>query len=423
MFPGGKSAIFKCKKGDEVPTRFGLNGRSTGVKRGKLFVYDEKGKLTVEREVALKLSWGEMSRLRESAILEKARKGFKGKAFPKGYDPQEFLPEIIAEQVFDEFDTRIRRKAILHDSDYKAYELERPLARRRPVLVLMPKYEPISTVTKLLHFVKFGPLSLGHAMLWSVGVEHGDISEGNLMYDEENKKPKLCDYDLSHSKDQPRPSGHSNTGTWAFMAMELLSQDAMDGLVPRLYRHDFESFIAVLVWVVFRYRDGKLVPDPPLEDWVQNQYDMCAAKRKRTFDHISNRSLAGPAWLSPALWSIIAQAVTGLQNYIGACQSLAKQIDWMEHDAANEANEGSTKGDVDPTGDGGLGEMVDYKKPNAGQPSLASVKEELEGYNTLLFLDKVFESLKLFSPSNSYGPRFVASLRTHIEGLQEPPVS
>ncbi|KAF6749894.1 hypothetical protein DFP72DRAFT_773468, partial [Ephemerocybe angulata] len=129
---------------------------------------------------------------------------------------------------------------------------------------------------------------LGHAMLWSIGVEHGDITEGNLMFDDKNKKPKLCDFDLSHVSGRKRPSVHSNTGTWAFMAMELLTKKAMDGRVPRLYRHDFESFIAVLVWVVFRYRDGELVPNPPLEEWVQNRFNECAASRKDTFDEISN---------------------------------------------------------------------------------------------------------------------------------------
>ncbi|KAF6749881.1 hypothetical protein DFP72DRAFT_969905 [Ephemerocybe angulata] len=412
MFPGGETAIFKCKKGDEVPTRFGLNGRSTGVKRGKLFVYDEKGKLTVEREVALKLSWGEMSRLRESAILEKARKGFKGKAFPKGYDPQEFLPEIIAEQVFDEFDTRIRRKAILHDSDYKAYELERPLARRCPVLVLMPKYEPIGHITTLTEIERvdfFLSLIYCHVMLWSVGVEHGDISEGNLMYDKKDKKPKLCDFDLSHVSDQERPSGHSNTGTWAFMAMELLTQKAMDGRVPRLYRHDFESFIAVLVWVVFRYRDGKLVPDPPLEEWVQNQYEMCGVRRKHTFDEISTGSLAGPTSLSPAMWGVIVNAVTFLQAYIGTREGLSGNIRLMEAAARNRGP------------DEGVPLTVNKRRAPEG-PSLAKLKEELMGYDGLTFLDKVL-GIELFSFPGSKGTFFADFLDTHIDDLKKSTVS
>ncbi|KAF5326201.1 hypothetical protein D9611_000694 [Ephemerocybe angulata] len=412
MFPGGKSAIFKCKKGDEVPTRFGLNGRSTGVKRGKLFVYDEKGKLTVEREVALKLSWGEMSRLRESAILEKARKGFKGKTFPEGYDPQEFLPEIIAEQVFHEFDTRIRRKAILHDSDYKAYELERPLARRCPVLVLMPKYEPIGHITTLTEIERvdfFLSLIYCHVMLWSVGVEHGDISEGNLMYDKKDKKPKLCDFDLSHVSDQERPSGHSNTGTWAFMAMELLTQKAMDGRVPRLYRHDFESFIAVLVWVVFRYRDGKLVPDPPLEEWVQNQYEMCGVRRKHTFDEISTGSLAGPTSLSPAMWGVIVNAVTFLQAYIGTREGLSGNIRLMEAAARNRGP------------DEGVPLTVNKRRAPEG-PSLAKLKEELMGYDGLTFLDKVL-GIELFSFPGSKGTFFADFLDTHIDDLKKSTVS
>ncbi|KAF6753151.1 hypothetical protein DFP72DRAFT_814557, partial [Ephemerocybe angulata] len=102
---------------------------------------------------------------------------------------------------------------------------------------------------------------LGHAILWSIGVEHGDISEGNLMFEDVNtKKPKLCDFDLSHVRGEPSPSGYSDTGTWALMATELLTQKSMGRNIPRLYRHDFESFIA----------DGELVLDPPLEEWAQN---------------------------------------------------------------------------------------------------------------------------------------------------------
>ncbi|KAF5325686.1 hypothetical protein D9611_000681 [Ephemerocybe angulata] len=349
-----------------------------------------------EREVAVNLSWREMSRPYEKDLLSC----------------------ILAEEVFEDIDRSVRQKAIREDN--KAYKAQRPLARPYPVLVLLTKYEPISTITSMTEVEllnAFLALIYCHAVLWSIGIEHRDISEGNLMFDKTTKNPKLCDYDLSHLRGERRPSGYSNTGTWAFMAMELLTP-AMDGPVARLYRHDFESFIAVLVWVVLRYRDGKRVPDPPLEEWVQNQFEMCAANRKHTFDHIGKGLLARPTWMTRTMWSIIEGAVAGLQVYIAICEMLAKKIRKMEWDAAYE------EGDVDPTGDGGFGEMVDYKKPNAGQPSLASVKEELEGYNTLLFLDKVFESLKLFSPSNSRGPLFVDLLRTHcIDGLKKPPFS
>ncbi|TEB24927.1 hypothetical protein FA13DRAFT_1591608, partial [Coprinellus micaceus] len=114
---------------------------------------------------------------------------------------------------------------------------------------------------------------LGHAMLWSVGIRHGDISDNNLMWDPKTQKPKLCDFDLSHLCEKPRrgveevgpdgPTGFSNTGTWIFMAAELLSRPAMAGKVKRVYRHEVEAFIAVLVWILCRYQDGKLRTSPP----------------------------------------------------------------------------------------------------------------------------------------------------------------
>ncbi|KAF5326292.1 hypothetical protein D9611_000677 [Ephemerocybe angulata] len=317
-----------------------------------------------DHPAAMKLSWSAKSRPREKA-------------------PERFV-------------IGLRQNAIRQDC--KANRV----AARDPVLVLLPTFKPIATVTSMLEMEllnAFLALIYGHAILWSIGVEHGDISEGNLMFDDKNKEPKLCDFDLAHVRGRDHPSGYSNTGTWAFMAMELLTQDAMDGLVPRLYRHDFESFIAVLVWVVFRYRDGKLVPDPPLEEWVQNQFEMCGVKRKRTFDHISNRSLAGPTALSPAMWGVIVNAVSKLRRFIDTRRALASAYE-------DEARTGASK-----------------RRASAREaPSLVMLKEEMKGYDGLIFLDKVLD-MRLFSFDGSDGGFFADLLDTHIDDLKKPTVA
>ncbi|KAF6749890.1 hypothetical protein DFP72DRAFT_532694 [Ephemerocybe angulata] len=342
-----------------------------------------------EREVAVNQSWREMSRPYEKDLLS----------------------SILAKEVFEDIGRSVRKKAIQEDN--KAYNAERPLTRGYPVLILLSKHEPISTTTSVTEIEllnAFLALIYCHAMLWSIGIEHRDISEGNLMFDKTTKKPKLCDYDLSHLRSECRPSGYSNTGTWAFMAMELLTPDAMDGLVARLYRHDFESFIAVLVWVVLRYRDGKRVPDPPLKEWVLNHYVCCAANRKHTFDEISTGSLAGPTSLSPTVWNIFKNTVSGLLKCMGEIQALANNIAIMESKQIQRTGEDS--------GD----DLVNLRQP-AAVGSLAMLKEEQEGYNGLMFLDKVFGEMPLFSLRKSDGPFFAGLLDTHIDGLKKPTVS
>ncbi|KAG1752573.1 uncharacterized protein EDB91DRAFT_1343604 [Suillus paluster] len=54
-------------------------------------------------------------------------------------------------------------------------------------------------------------------------------------------------------------------GTPPFMAADRLT--TKDGRIGRLYQHNAESFIWVLIWVCLRYEDGKLLSkDRPLND-------------------------------------------------------------------------------------------------------------------------------------------------------------
>jgi len=79
----------------------------------------------------------------------------------------------------------------------------------------------------------------------------------------------LNDYDLSSSANALGPQGNERTGTMSFMALDLLTERGRRGKVEHLYRHDLESFMWVLPWVVLRYRDGKLViSGRPLDEWA-----------------------------------------------------------------------------------------------------------------------------------------------------------
>ena len=71
------------------------------------------------------------------------------------------------------------------------------------------------------------------------------------MYDPVTRRGILNDFDLARLQRQDgKPSGKDNTGTMPFMALDLLNPEAFQGMVPRLYRHDAESFAWCLVYIL-----------------------------------------------------------------------------------------------------------------------------------------------------------------------------
>ncbi|KAF8320173.1 uncharacterized protein EI90DRAFT_2844918, partial [Cantharellus anzutake] len=80
-------------------------------------------------------------------------------------------------------------------------------------------------------------------VLWDNKIQHGDISVDNLMHTPATKQRVLNDFDLARLDQQNRkPSGKDNTGTMPLMTLDLFSDQASEGLAPRHYRHDTESF-------------------------------------------------------------------------------------------------------------------------------------------------------------------------------------
>ena len=124
-------------------------------------------------------------------------------------------------------------------------------------------------------------MSTGHRILWMNGILHRDISPSNLMvYKNANGEwiGVLNDYDLS-STQQDGPSGNERTGTIPFMAINLLTEQALQGKVEHLYQHDAESLIWVLAWVCLRYEDGKLRSSRPLDEWLKVDATQCREKK------------------------------------------------------------------------------------------------------------------------------------------------
>ena len=225
------------------------------------------------------LSWPEKSRLHEKVFIDAARRAFSTSLGFEVDNPCDHPPMILAAKEYPDLEPApLRQAAPLSQEDYEYSKL----ATRIPYLIVMPKYDPISSLTKdvttflaaffalfscKLSFSSFTArapsVTPGHAVLWSIGIRHGDINDNNMMWDPKTEKPKLCDFDLSHLCEKLRRgveevgpnglTGFSNTGTWIFIAEELLSLDAMDGLVTRVYRHEVEALMYNQVWIKRRY--------------------------------------------------------------------------------------------------------------------------------------------------------------------------
>ncbi|KAJ3514894.1 hypothetical protein NMY22_g14598 [Coprinellus aureogranulatus] len=331
--------IFTGEKGNMKRPQFGLIGRATGVLYGAIG----------QREVAIKLSYPEKCRDREKEFVDKAKKDFDKRGY-EDHNPCDYLPEILAAKEYTEFQSGPLRQAVLENEDVYA-SIER--ANRVPYLLAMPKYDPISSLTTdwEVFLGAFFALFYCHAMLWSIGIRHGDISESNLMWDPIEQKPKLCDFDLSHFAEPPTigqeekpvgPKGYSNTGTWIFMASELLSPLAMEGQVKRVYRHEVEAFMAVLLWVACQYKDGKLQKPAPLDDWNHTQYECIVIQREKTYKQIQQRTFTRPASLAGDLWLSISRTInffTGFLHDLGSARTKQADYEMLLAEAPSQAVE------------------------------------------------------------------------------------
>ncbi|KAJ8474538.1 hypothetical protein ONZ51_g7141 [Trametes cubensis] len=127
-----------------------------------------------------------------------------------------------------------------------------------------------------------------HYYNWRNGVQHRAISLDNLICSSEDQDPVcavLNDWDLGidHAKDP----NLTHTGfevtvrTVPFMAIDLLTQEALDGEVAVLYRHDLEALIWVLIWAVCCYDNGKMVYTVPqgIYNWNVRDPLSCGDKK------------------------------------------------------------------------------------------------------------------------------------------------
>ncbi|KAG2337730.1 hypothetical protein BDR05DRAFT_1045369 [Suillus weaverae] len=303
-------------KSDECTTHFGLLGRATTVFPVKSTVLSQLPKPAhyhnESTELVAKLYWPEESRESEAAILEEIYRIAKNSPEVEGH-----VPEMVWFHKFEETSTENIRKALGVD--------DKNGGSRVLYIIVFRKMIPITTLSGIEFLTAWWETVICHRALWKKGVRHRDISPNNLMvYSKEGRFiGVLNDYDLSSIRDSG-PSGLERTGTVPFMAMDLLTPEAIAGEVEHLYQHDAESFIWVLTWVCLRYEEGTLLSkDRPLDDWLRVDAPGCHDKKTGFLSKL--RSAHGPLGSHKENWKVAMQCLKVI--YLNYGPDMSEKID------------------------------------------------------------------------------------------------
>ncbi|KAG2052932.1 hypothetical protein BDR06DRAFT_491012 [Suillus hirtellus] len=312
-------------KSKERVTHFGIRGRATTVFPVKSEALSDRQRdacfLNDSPELVAKLYWPEETRQSEPDILKEVYKIAQRDPDVRGH-----VPELVWFHKFEETSTSKIRVALgLKDAE-RAEQGSRVLyiivfRKLIPITTLSGeefiaawwqvvkcKFFPFSCSSSFIHY------SIGHRALWKGGVLHRDVSPSNLMVYRLRGQfiGVLNDYDLSSFK-RDGPRGLERTGTVPFMAVELLSPDAMAGKVEHMYAHDAESLIWVLTWVCLRYEGGHLLSkNRPLEEWLKVDARTCG-NEKAGFVLTGIRSVR-PSGPHAESWDLVQKCFDGIHS-------------------------------------------------------------------------------------------------------------
>ncbi|KAG1787204.1 uncharacterized protein HD556DRAFT_1503681 [Suillus plorans] len=285
-------------KSDERVTHFGIRGRATtvfpvrsktlsGLGRDPLFLNESP-------ELVAKLYWPEETRQTEPDILNEVYKIAQIDPDVRGH-----VPELVWFHKFKETSTSDIRVALGLKDAKRAKQGSRVL-----YIIIFRKLIPITTLSGKEFLTAWWQVVKCHRALWKGGVLHRDVSPSNLMGYRLRGQfiAVLNDYDLSSFK-RDGPSGLERTGTIPFMAVELLTPEAMAGKVEHVYAHDAESFIWVLTWICLRYEGGNLSKNGPLEGWLKSNATRCR-EQKNDFRSSTFRTMC-PSGSHAVSWDVV----------------------------------------------------------------------------------------------------------------------
>lgn len=199
-------------------------------------------------EPATKLHWPDDSRQSEPGILNAVHEVAQRKPQVDGWH----APEMIwLHQVEETSAAKLRRGLEIGDPERCSRILN---------IHVSWKLQPITNLSEKEFKRAWWLVVICHRILWVSDVRHYDVSLSNHMA---YRTPDglvmgiINDCDLSSS--QNGTSGHERTAMVPFMAVDLVTKEAIEGNVEPLYQHVAESFIWVFVWVILQYEDGKLL--------------------------------------------------------------------------------------------------------------------------------------------------------------------
>jgi hypothetical protein len=161
----------------------------------------------------------------------------------------------------------------------------------------------------------------------------------------------LNDFDLSSTEDSP--SGLELTGTVPFMAIELLTKDAIEGKVKHLYRHDAESFLWVLTWVSLRYQKGQLLSKPrPLDQWLALDAIQCMVKKNDFL--LFGRHKMKPTRSHKRSWNVarLSLRTVGLFYVLKAAEPIDSESEDSEDSESDDPDESGSKDSDESESDG-----------------------------------------------------------------------
>ncbi|KAG2753893.1 hypothetical protein P692DRAFT_20796964 [Suillus brevipes Sb2] len=238
--------------------------------------------------------WPEEERESEAEILQKAYKIAKKDT---NGNVKHHVPEMVWSHKFEDTSTvHIRTALGLADAER---------GRRALYIIIFRKLDPITKLKGKKFLSAWWHIVVCHYALWGNNVHHRDISPSNLMvYKTLSGRwiGVLNDFDLSLTQDSP--SGQERTGTVPFMAIELLSKDAIEGKVKHLYRHDAESLLWVLTWISLRYQEGRLLrKGRPLYEWLK--LDAIECHDKKTGFLTTHRHKMKPSRSRKRSWKVV----------------------------------------------------------------------------------------------------------------------
>ncbi|KAI0315655.1 hypothetical protein OF83DRAFT_1131027, partial [Amylostereum chailletii] len=218
-----------------------------------------------DRSYVVKIGWADMARVPEHVVVEKTED--EARRHP---DVKDHVPYMLGWKDDDGFATSRIRDVLSIPPVSTSTPTSRPAPSRILRIIVFERLYRVQTLdgrgmmTVLLQCVKC------HYALWRAGIHHNDLSQNNIMYRIIDGKVYgvVNDWDLA-TLDETGHEGFDPAGTIPYVSMDLLEGWIAKRPKPprRLYRHDNESFVWIMVHLFLSHDEGVYVAWQGEDDW------------------------------------------------------------------------------------------------------------------------------------------------------------